>query len=135
MAYTLHVEQSQPGTLFAARWLSEIIASRFNEADRVEEETFKMRRKLLHAFQTTVMDEFVNTIIESPRIDDGFLEDDDQDVVDTYKVYADYVKRYPGIEVISIIPIDLTGTFGFIIEPKDMTQAKIIRSRKHDHNL
>lgn len=78
------------------------------------------RSKILHYFQRTVMSSYGENILESDGRIDELIYDDDPDVVSMYKVYSEFKTNNPKLEVLTMIPIDMNGTFGFVIYPNDM---------------
>ena len=59
-------------------------------------------------------------ILESAGASDELLHDDDPNVVWMYKVYKEFTTNNPMLDVITMLPIDMLGTFGFIVCYKDM---------------
>lgn len=78
------------------------------------------RMKILQFFQRTVMSTYGETILESAGATDELLYDEDPDVVSVYKVYKEFRTNNPRLDVMSMLPIDMNGTFGFVIYPNDM---------------
>lgn len=78
------------------------------------------RKKILYYFQRSVMTSYGENILESSGASDELLHDEDPDVVSMYRVYKEFKSNYPSVEVYSMLPIDMNGTFGFVIYPNDM---------------
>lgn len=80
----------------------------------------KARRKILQYFQRTVMSAYGENILESAGASDELLYDEDPDVVSMYKVYKEFNTNYPNLDVATMLPVDMNGTFGFIVCHNDM---------------
>ena len=80
----------------------------------------KAQSKILYFFQRTVMTSHGENILESAGASDELLHDDDPNVVWMYKVYKEFTTNNPMLDVITMLPIDMLGTFGFIVCYKDM---------------
>lgn len=78
------------------------------------------RQKILHFFQRTVMSAYGENILESAGASEELLYDEDPDVVSMYKVYHEFKVNNPRLDVLTMLPIDMSGTFGFIVYPNDM---------------
>ncbi|MNF02878.1 hypothetical protein D3C80_2020970 [compost metagenome] len=57
---------------------------------------------------------FLETILESPE------EDLTQDMLDTFEIYQEFITMFPHYDVIGIVPMNLAGTVGFVIQDKPM---------------
>jgi hypothetical protein len=102
---------------FAARFLDE--STHNPEKDSWEESGVPLRRALVNKFQKLVMDIFcdelfMETILESPE------EDLSQDMLDTFEIYQEFITMFPHYDVIGIVPMNLAGTVGFVIQDKPM---------------
>lgn len=116
--YTLVVHQSNIGSLFAGRWLKDYDR---DDGDDLQRELGSSRnRRLITKFQQEVMDIFEEVIMTYTHEKDDLLEDTDQDVVDVYRLYREFHEMYPKHDVLTIIPVNLSGTFGWVVQPKDM---------------
>lgn len=109
-----HVIDSVQCQMFAARWMIE----REHDSDIATD--VHSRRAQLRAFQKHVMDLFHDVLIQTSRIDDEYLDDDDPDVVDLYKVYQAFVDIFPQYDVVSIVPMTMTGAVAFVVQFKPM---------------
>lgn len=78
------------------------------------------RQKILHYFQRTVMSAYGENILETAGPSDELLYDSDPDVVSMYKVYTEFRTNNPKLDVLTMLPIDMAGTFGFVVYPNDM---------------
>lgn len=117
-SYTLVVHQSNLGSLFAGRWLKEFKYD--DEQDQLFELGSSRNRRLITRFQQEVMDIFEDVIMNYTHDKDDFLEDSDLDVVDVYRLYKEFHEMYPKHDVLSIIPVNISGTFAWVVQPKDM---------------
>jgi len=96
-----HVINSLAAQTFASRF--------FDEQTRDVDHDQTGARNVLRLFQKHVIDIFHDVLVPSASIDDDFLDDDDPDVVDTYRIYKEYKSYMPRMEIISIIPITIGG--------------------------
>ncbi|ARV76696.1 hypothetical protein PHABIO_65 [Pseudomonas phage Phabio] len=78
------------------------------------------KQRVLHYFQRTVMSAYGEHVLETAGPSDELLHDDDPDVVSMYKIYKEFRVNNPKLEVLTMLPIDMNGTFGFVIYPNDM---------------
>jgi len=78
------------------------------------------RQKILHYFQRTVMAAYGENILESDGRTEELMYDEDPDVVSMYKVYNEFRANHPKLDVATKLPIDMNGTFGFVVYPNDM---------------
>lgn len=102
-----HTVQSIQLISFAQRFLDEVTAD--TDASDIHSSRQNLRR-----FQKLVMDIYHDVLIESADIDDDFLNDDDPNVVDTYKVYKEFKTLMPRMEIVSMVPMTLGGTVAFV---------------------
>ncbi|QBJ02574.1 hypothetical protein MZD04_gp044 [Pseudomonas phage Psa21] len=114
---TYSVLESNAGMKFADRFLQESMHD--PEKDTWVEGNVPFRRALVNRFQKLVMDMFcdelfMETILESPE------EELSQDMLDTFAIYQEFNAKFPQYDVIAIIPMNLAGTVGFVIQSKPM---------------
>jgi hypothetical protein len=114
---TYSVLESKAGMKFAERFLQESMHD--PERDSWVEGDVPLRRALVNKFQKLVMDLFcdelfMETILESPD------EELNQDMLDTFAIYQEFNAMFPQYDVIAIIPMNLAGTVGFVIQNKPM---------------
>lgn len=107
-----HVIDMVQAQQFAARF--------FDQHTEDTEYDLHARRAIMRKFQKRVMDVFHDDLLHSATIDDDFLNDDDPDVVDTYQIYKAFTQMFPRYDVISIIPMTITGAVGFVVQFKPM---------------
>lgn len=124
---TLTVLESKAGFAFAERFLDIELNTpeqHDQDDDTVVASPLARRRGLVNKFQKLVMDIFcdelfMETILETPD------EQLDQDLLDTYNIYHEFTTMFPLYELIAIVPVNLTGTIGFITQPKTGFQRRI----------
>lgn len=109
------VLESKAAFEFGARFLDE--EQNTSDYDTWIASPLSERRNLLNKFQKQVMDIFcddlfMETILETPEAD---LE---TDVADTYRIYNEFITKFPGCEVVAIVPMTLTGTCGYVYQLK-----------------
>lgn len=120
LAFT--VLESKAGLAFATRFLDLEMAG--SDQDTWISTSLSSRRGLVNKFQKLVMDIFcddlfMETILETP---DSEL---DQDVFDTYQIYKEFITMFPSYDVIGIVPMNITGTMGFITELKTSPDRRL----------
>lgn len=101
-----HVVQTLTGIVFAQRFYDEMTIDTDGDVHT--------GREVLRRFQKTVMDIFHDVLVPSSDIDDDFLDDDDPNVVDTYKLYREFKRMKPTHEIVSIVPMTIGGSVAFI---------------------
>lgn len=114
---TYTVLESSAGMEFASRFLQESMLD--PERDTWTTTDLSLRRALVNKFQKLVMDMFcdelfMETILESPDEELG------QDMLDTFAIYQEFTAKFPAYDVLAIVPMNLAGTFGFVIQNKPM---------------
>jgi len=114
---TYTVLESNAGMKFAERFMEESMHD--PERDTWVEGNVPLRRALVNKFQKLVMDLFcdelfMETILESPD------EELSQDMLDTFAIYQEFIAKFPNYDVIAIIPMNLAGTIGFVVQNKPM---------------
>jgi hypothetical protein len=138
-SYDYLVVPLQSAAAFGVRYRDNVIAD--TDMD------LKTRRAMLGKFQKIVMDAFHNVLLDGVVLDDGFLEFDDdeqlemicpgvtsEDVVDVYRMYREFMLNFPVGEIITMIPIDMSGTVGVVVEPKPMKHGSPILSFRSLHD-
>ncbi|AEH03472.1 hypothetical protein AVT69_gp046 [Pseudomonas phage PhiPA3] len=90
----------------------------------------EIRKNILHFFQRTVMTNFGETILETAANLEDLLDDDDHSVVMTYKTYKEFKLNNPFLDVVAMFPLDMNGTFGFVVCRNNMT-ADSFRTLTH----
>ena len=78
----------------------------------------EIRRRVLYYFQKEVMTNFGEHILESAGATDDLLDDDNINVVEMYKVYKEFTLNNPLLDVMSMWPIDMNGSFAFVVSRK-----------------
>lgn len=72
-------------------------------------------------FQKCVIDTFWTNLVESYGMTDYLMDDPDYIVSEVFKIYNDFMKDNPDAVVLSMVPIDLKGTFAIIVAQYPMT--------------
>lgn len=85
----------------------------------------QVRQRILFYFQREVMNNFGETILESAEATDDLLDDDDINVVETYKVFKEFTTNNPFLDVLSMWPVDMNGSFAFVVSRKPMSMNSI----------
>ncbi|BEG72686.1 hypothetical protein [Pseudomonas phage PA1C] len=81
----------------------------------------QIRKRVLFYFQREVMNNFGIHILESAGATDDLLDDDDINVVEMYKVFKEFTLNNPLLDVLSMWPIDMNGSFAFVVSRKPMS--------------
>lgn len=124
-AYTLIATGSIAGAFFAERYRDQFYSNHvFQEGVDADNENRlplgDVRRRVLLHFQREVLNLFADNILETTEPTDDLLNDEDPSVVDIYKVYKEFTTKNPWFDVYSMIPMDMIGTFGFVVCRNDM---------------
>lgn len=107
--YTFVVLPSTAGEEYAFEFKTRYIA------ERTLEDTIVGSALLLNAFQYVCVETYSDVFLEASEVNSDFENDPDKDVVGLFKVYCEFIHRYPSASIINIIPMDMSGTFGFVV--------------------
>lgn len=80
-----------------------------------------IRKRILFYFQREVMNNFGEHILESAGATDDLLDDENINVVEMYKVFKEFSSNNPLLDVLSMWPIDMNGSFAFVVSRKPMS--------------
>lgn len=115
--------------VYATRYMSDFI-------DHLDPDLPGMDRamsiRMLTRFRSVVLNNFEEFFVDEV-VDDSFLHDPDKELVYLYVIYKEFKEMYPDAEVSLMIPMDMTGTFGFVAEVitmKTCTTLDEIRSQQ-----
>lgn len=71
--------------------------------------------KILAEFQSMCVNTYVEELLECDGDYSHMRETLDLDILGVFYVYLEFLDKYPNANVVNIIPIDLKGTFGFVV--------------------
>lgn len=80
----------------------------------------KFQRKVIDTF-----DHYAMTFYDDDLVEELVAEDESPDMHDVIKIVTEFQKNEPNFQVQSLIPLDLKGTFGFVVKavPNGNTQV------------
>lgn len=107
--YSFVVLPSETGKLFATEFKIRCIAA--NSLD----DNIVNNHKVLAEFQAMCVNVYVEEFLECDGDYSHMKEVLDLDILGVFYVYLEFLEKYPKANVVSIVPIDLKGNFGFVV--------------------
>ena len=114
------------GAEFAERFRTQIISDHISDmAELVNTCGIETQAPILidkhttyHKFLDLILSLFEEHNYQSSGICEDMLNDESQDVIDLYRTIYEFQLTAPNVTIIHMLPLDLSGSFAFIVEDK-----------------
>lgn len=120
---TYMVHHSQDCLLLAERFLEQEMAGPDQDAWIVS--AVPQRRLLVNKFQKMVMDIYCDPLFLETVTDPD--EELDADMLSIHAIYQSFAPHYAAYDILAIVPMNLTGTLGLVLQHKSMTPKQKLK--------